>query len=193
MHGDSQEFSSAITFLNGDCSQCTEQPRVICWPSPPPPPRPHAPSAGAASAKSQGPCPYLSRRWAGLLLVMVQEAVNARWKAGAAGESARSAVDLGPTGLPDIPTARCRTSGQPRGSAAGKAQQRVAYRPRTFAAREGPIPPWGGRGVPLARPAPRRQDTHTRLLPAMARQGKQTGILHARVCKDKGGKHSVTP
>lgn len=48
---------------------------------------------------------YLSRRWPGLLLDTVQEDVNARWKEGAVGTSARSTAGLAPTGLSDIPTA----------------------------------------------------------------------------------------
>ena len=48
--------------------------------------------------------PYLPLRWLGLFPEMVQEDVNARWKEGAVGMSARSIVGLGPTGLSDIPT-----------------------------------------------------------------------------------------
>lgn len=89
------------------------------------------------SAKRKGPFPYLSRRWPGLLLEVVLD-VNARWKEeGAAGMSARSVAALGPTGLSDIPTARCGISGQPRGSAARKPEWRCAYRPGHYSSRRG--------------------------------------------------------
>lgn len=59
-------------------------------------------SIRAAWVGLKGP-PYLSLRWPELLPEIVQEDVNARWKQGAAGMSARSIAGLGPAGLSDIP------------------------------------------------------------------------------------------
>lgn len=91
-------------FLKSDGGQSTRQPGVTWRTSP----RLPSVALGFGVCKSslclvQRP-PYLPLRWLGLRPEIVQEDVNARWKEGAVGMSARSVAGLGPTGLSDIPT-----------------------------------------------------------------------------------------
>lgn len=93
-------------FLKTDGCQCTRRPGVVWRTRPLPLSSLCGVQAGVCKSSLclvQWP-PYLPLRWLGLFPEMVQEDVNARWKEGAVGMSARSIVGLGPTGLSDIPT-----------------------------------------------------------------------------------------